>query len=422
MAVRKTVSLRTTFLQFALVLVLCITAAVAIPYLLLSISVNLGWATYANNSEIMAQEAVPQLIIAPAFSEELVPQGSRYLLLDKTFNKLQTNMSEGDLETALAYVRGKAINPGSNHRFLLITRDNEYVVLKYYIGSQYTNPSLNGRIPSPEILLIILIILFVLLACILSTSLFARRLRRQMEPLYQAARQVGKQNLDFEVGQSSIQEYNEVLRSFSEMKDKLKIAMQEQWAAEQRQREQIAALSHDLKTPLTVVMGNADLLLETNLSQEQNSYVSSMLQGAESMEYSIETLIDVSRASGGYDLELSDVAVIDFFQNTLELVAPLAKLKGVRLETHTNQAPSVACFDPALIKLALLNIITNAIEFSPRGGVVFVHAVKSIDNGLCVRISDTGSGFSKESLAKATQRFYMGDSSRTERKCLGMNR
>lgn len=76
----------------------------------------------------------------------------------------------------------------------------------------------------------------------------------------EATKEISEQNLDFEVGHSNIKEFEDVLCSFSSMKDNLKSSLEKQWNAEKLQREQIAALAHDLKTPLTVIQGNADLI------------------------------------------------------------------------------------------------------------------------------------------------------------------
>ena len=93
-------------------------------------------------------------------------------------------------------------------------------------------------------------------------------MRAQLSPLFEAADKIAWQNLDFEVGHSKIKEFEDVLRSFSVMKNNLKTSLKKQWSVEQLQREKIAALAHDLKPPLTVIQGNIDLFRETELGGE----------------------------------------------------------------------------------------------------------------------------------------------------------
>ena len=88
------------------------------------------------------------------------------------------------------------------------------------------------------------------------------------------------------------------------MKDNLKISLEKQWNAEQLQREQIAALAHDLKTPLTVIQGNIDLINETELDDEQCLYAGYITESSEQIGIYIKALIDISRTIAGYQLHL----------------------------------------------------------------------------------------------------------------------
>lgn len=94
-----------------------------------------------------------------------------------------------------------------------------------------------------------------------------------------------------------------MLASFSDMKTNLKNSIEKQWKIELAQKEQIAALAHDLKTPLTVIQGNADLMNETVLDKEQKIYVDYIIESSEQIQIYIKTLIDISRAAMGYDLK-----------------------------------------------------------------------------------------------------------------------
>ena len=83
---------------------------------------------------------------------------------------------------------------------------------------------------------------------------------------------------------SKIKEFENVLLSFDDMRTSLKTSLEKQWSAEQNQREQIASLAHDLKTLLTVMQGNIDLLDETELDEEQKLYLSYAMNSSEQMK------------------------------------------------------------------------------------------------------------------------------------------
>ena len=200
-----------------------------------------------------------------------------------------------------------------------------------------------------------------LLVIIILTARFAKNLRTQLTPLFEATAEVSKQNLDFEVGHAKIKEFEDVLASFSDMKDNLKISLERQWKTEQTQKEQIAALAHDLKTPLTVI--------QTNLDDEQRLYAGYVVESSGQMQSYIQTLIDISRAAVGYQLHIESIDLPAFMQHLFGYMESLCRTKEIRLE---------------------------------------------------ISVTDEGTGFSKEALCHAQERFYMGDQSRNSKLHFGM--
>ena len=116
-----------------------------------------------------------------------------------------------------------------------------------------------------------------------STHRTGRFLTRETEKLTAAAQAVARKELDSAVfSGAKVREYESALQALQTMGDALTGSLQKQWAMEQRQRERIIQLSHKLKTPLTIIEGNAELLAEDDgLTAEQKTQVESILQGAE---------------------------------------------------------------------------------------------------------------------------------------------
>lgn len=272
MGIKKTISLKASFWKFLCMLLIGLMGSVAIPFSLIYIGVGTNFITYADYSERSTQNLVPIIAATPELTDIQLPMGCKYLVLDKNYQMLETSLEGDDLDRAMDYAISGKTNVNLNKQYLLVTRENEYVVLQYYIGSQFTNEWFNEHFPSPEILLYILIGANCIAVCVILTTKFSKNLRVQLAPLFEATEQVAQQNLDFEVGHSKIREFEDALCSFANMKDNLKMSLEKQWHAEQLQREQIAALAHDLKTPLTVIQGNIDLINETELDDEQRLY------------------------------------------------------------------------------------------------------------------------------------------------------
>ena len=419
MGMKKTTSLKASFWKFLCMLLIGLIGAVAIPFSLISAGTSTGLITYADYSERCTKDLAPVIAATPDLADVQLPMGCEYLVLDKNYQVTETTLEGDDLDRAMEYAISGQINTNLNKQYLLVTCENEYVVLQYYIGSQFTNEWLYEHFPSPEILLYIFIAINCIAVCVILTAKFAKNMRTQLSPLFEATAEVSKQNLDFEVGHAKIKEFEDVLASFSDMKDNLKISLERQWKTEQTQKEQIAALAHDLKTPLTVIQGNADLLTETNLDDEQRLYAGYVVESSGQMQSYIQTLIDISRAAVGYQLHIESIDLPAFMQHLFGYMESLCRTKEIRLQMNTVSLPQMLKFDRVLIERAIMNVISNGLDYSPQGGTLYVD-VQSNNGFVEISVTDEGTGFSKEALCHAQERFYMGDQSRNSKLHFGM--
>ena len=419
MGIKKPSSLKIAFWRFLFMLLVGLFGAVAIPFLLVTVSTTLGLTTYGDYSEIRANELAPILAATPDLSDVQIPMGIEYALLDKNYQLIETTLDENELEQAMRYATTGASDQNLQKRYLLVTRENEYIVLQYYIGAQYTNEWMNEHLPSPDILLIVLIAAGGLFVCLLLTTRFAKKLRLQLVPLFEATSEVAKQNLDFEVGHSNIKEFEDVLISFSHMKESLKASLEQQWKAEQMQKEQIAALAHDLKTPLTVIQGNADLISETELDEEQRLYAEYISSSSEQMQLYIRTLIDISRAATGYQLHMEDIDLPAYIKQLREQIDALCQTKKIGLQMEIENLPAVLSADKLLLERAIMNVVNNALDYSPQDSSISISMIGN-KGSLEISVTDAGPGFSQEDLMHAEEQFYMADHSRSSDLHFGM--
>ncbi len=419
MGMKKTTSLKASFWKFLCMLLIGLIGAVAIPFSLILAGNSTGLITYANYSERSAKNLVPVIAATPDLTDVQLPMGCKYLILDKNYQVAETTLEGDDLDRAMEYAISGKINTNLNKQYLLVTRENEYVVLQYYIGSQFTNEWLYKHFPSPEFLLYIFIAINCIAVCVILTAKFAKNMRAQLAPLFEATRQVAERNLDFEVGHSKIKEFEDILGSFENMKDNLKISLEKQWHAEQLQREQIAALAHDLKTPLTVIQGNIDLISETKLDNEQRVYAGYITESSEQIGVYIKTLIDISRTVAGYQLHLEKFDVADYMGRIEAQANSLCLTKEICLHMEMGADLDALKADKLLLERAIMNVIGNASDYSPPQGTVYV-TVQKADRFLHISITDEGSGFTPEELHHAQEQFFMGDKSRTSNMHFGM--
>ena len=417
----KIATLRTAFIKYLVMLIGGLALSVITPFLIFTIFASLGIVNYANQSEEFVKTIAPVLASTPDLADvtENMPPGCDYLLLDKSYTILETSLKNDDVKSALRYATDGVNTANNGKQFLLITKDKELIVLQYYIGSRFINPWLNKYFPSPEIILYSLIALNCVFVCILLTIRFSRRLQKQLVPIMNATEEISSQNLDFEIGHSNIKEFEDVLLSFSKMRDNLKNSLEQQWAAEQMQKEQIAALAHDLKTPLTVIQGNADLIIETDLDEEQRLYAEYISNSSEQMQLYIRTLIDISRAATGYQLHMENVDLPAYVEQLRGQIDALCQTKKIGLQMEIEHLPALLSADKLLLERAIMNVVNNALDYSPQDSYISI-SITGNKGGLQISVTDAGPGFSQEDLLHAEEQFYMADHSRSSNLHFGM--
>ena len=373
MGIKKTTSLKASFWKFLCMLLIGLIGAVAIPFSLILAGTSTGLITYADYSERSTKNLAPVIAATPDLADVQLPMGCKYLVLDKNYQVTETTLKGDDLDRAMEYAISGKRNTNLNKQYLFVTRENEYVVLQYYIGSQFTNEWLYDHFPSPEILLYIFIAINCIAVCVILTAKFAKNMRTQLSPLFEATRQVAEQNLDFEV---------------------------------------IAALAHDLKTPLTVIQGNIDLINETELDDEQRLYAGYITESSEQIGSYIKALIDISRTIAGYQLHLEKFDIADYMGQIKAQASSLCLTKGICLQLETGANLGTLKADKLLLERAIMNVISNALDHSPPQGTIYV-TVQKTDCFLHISITDEGGGFTPEALHHAQEQFFMGDKSRT---------
>lgn len=420
MAVKKhESSLRLVFLQYLLTTVLALVVAVLIPYGLFSAGIYTGLFSYANTSEMQAKSAEPAIASAKAFDSKLVPASCTYVLLSQNHAVLQSNMKKEEIQNAVGFLE-KAYTPATpDDCFLVIRRSDGVCILHYHIGSLYNIEWMNQAFPSPDKLLIILIAINCLLGCFIVMSLFARKLRRHLHPVLEATEKIREQDLDFEVNHSGIKEFDHILLSISDMKSELSESLEKQWRMEQTRREQTSALAHDIRTPLTIIRGNAELLNDSALTEKQQEYALHILKNSKRMEQYLNTLIDLTKAEAGYSIHPGEVWMEQFVKELEEQTKGLAAPKQIQVEFRQNSLPEKFTVDATLLGRAIINVVSNAMEYTPECGTVSL-LVEKIHGLLRFQVSDSGNGFSPEDLKQAATQFYRGDKSRSSKDHFGM--
>lgn len=185
--------------------------------------------------------------------------------------------------------------------------------------------------------------------------------------------------------------------------------------ANQAKEEFLATLSHEMRTPLSAVLGWAQMLADGGLTVEENrSGLETIQRNVRSLTQLIEDLLDTARIeSGKIRLELARAEVEPVVTATLEALRPQAVARGVTLLALPGEPASV-WVDVHRLEQMLVNLVGNGIKFTPAGGVVRV-AFEVIEERVEIRVSDTGIGIRAEFLPNVFDRFRQSDSSSTRK-------
>ena len=172
----------------------------------------------------------------------------------------------------------------------------------------------------------------------------------------------------------------------------------------------IQSLTHDIQTPATVVSGNLELLEETNMDIKQKEYVKYAQDGISKISEYVEELKTLAK------LEQPKTKYVHFNEkyvdNLISLANQIARLKNVTVSVIQKDLTDDLLIEPKDVQKAFQNIISNAVGFSEKSSQIKLQFIKSKSEYI-VSVIDNGKGFSKESLQKATQKFYSENKARS---------
>jgi PAS domain S-box-containing protein len=182
----------------------------------------------------------------------------------------------------------------------------------------------------------------------------------------------------------------------------------------------VATVSHEIRTPLAGVLGTAELLLSTALTEEQRELAELSFQSARNLTDLVSDVLDFSRVEdGSLPLELVDLNLCTLVAELLDQQRSVAAMQGLELHAQLHQnVPAVVRGDPLRIRQVLLNLVANALKFTEQGNVVVsVRVISTTPQNAKVRfeVVDSGMGIAPESIAKLFQAFVQVDGSTKRR-------
>ncbi|MCW2548662.1 MAG: sensor hybrid histidine kinase [Mycobacterium sp.] len=177
--------------------------------------------------------------------------------------------------------------------------------------------------------------------------------------------------------------------------------------------EFVARLGHELRTPLNAVLGFAQLLELEELPRDQRDGIERILTAGRHMQALLDDVLDLARVrTGGVDLDVGPVRVLEVVRGVVDLIQPLADKRGIR--RYVEPADDlVAMLDRRRLWQVLLNLIGNAVKYGREGGTVRVGVRKLGDDQLRIEVADDGPGMEPHQLDRLFRPFERLGAERT---------
>lgn len=318
-------------------------------------------------------------------------------IIENTIDKKYDDLVQQAIKNGRA-ISGEII--GSNI-FKAYTRGNRQLVIRYRVNVIFANEKLYKIFENFEwgYIVFILMIWFFGFALLLIRS--SNILKREIYKIAMANDNISRMNLDYEREHSKYKEIDGVLRSIDVLAENLKKSLGEQWDMQVKQKELVEQLTHDIRTPITLIKGNLELLKEEHrdVSSERFADISN---GIDRLEKYIEKLKKFSYTMEGKKDVVSNEVILYW----IEVMSSICRLNGLTLEVIKSESSNIK-LDKEEVAVALQNIVTNAVEYSKKGSKIMV-AFKDEPSEFILTVRDEGMGFDKDLLPLLTEKFISG--------------
>lgn len=309
---------------------------------------------------------------------------------------------DGHIATSEGTLSGLFIEPKLT---IIYPIGNEYMTIGAIVMST-SMESLNENI-SEVIRITINGVIISCIAAFIMISFSSRSITRPLRQMNDAAKVIASGDFEKRIEVKSLDEIGQLAESFNNMAASLNMQ-------EKSRREFVANISHDLRSPLTSIIGFLEAMKDGTIPKERNDYyVDIVLSECKRLAKIANDLLDISKIelTGKLELLREEFELNELIRDTLIQFENRIKTKNIKAEISFAAEATMVFGDFEKIQRVVYNLLDNAVKFTPEGGRIHVETTTK-DRKVSVSIRDSGRGLKEEEKQHIFERFYKADSSR----------
>ncbi len=372
-----------------------------------------GMEMTAKEEEEAVLEAVSQ--VARSVSIDRMNQQIPFCVIQggqQIFSSLKVDLDKGMVDSLRGEMWGWTLKKKGNEIYVQMIRPARFLDRLFYIETvrQVTHLFVHEK---EQYRMMIVIILGMLLVVGLVTFCISKLLLRRVVALTETTRRIAEGNLQERAGQKGQDEITLLSENFNVMADRLEETICHLKEESDRKELFVGAFSHELKTPLTSIIGYADLLRQREMDEEQRQlcarYIFSEGKRLEKLSMRLLELIVLKN----HVCHPEPVDIRELLDQAARMIQPRLTAAKLRLVQHVQ--PAVIDMEPGLMETVFLNLLDNAVKSMEREGEILLTG-EWAPEGYRVTIRDFGKGMASDELPKIMDAFYMADKARSGKK------
>ena len=241
---------------------------------------------------------------------------------------------------------------------------------------------------------------------------------RQIENIYDSLKKIQESGLTIKGKSSSINPLKRIDREISTFAENKRLEIEELKERETFRREFIADVSHELKTPIFAAQGFVHTLLDGAINDKEvrKKFLKKAAKSLDALDLLVQDILTISQIeSGQIKMHFENFDILDLCHEIIDQLEGKAEKKGVELKLPKKLKPVIVRGDYRRIYQVMINLMTNAIKYTRKGGQAKV-TFKEVGERVEVMVSDNGRGIPDPDLSRIFERFYRVDKSRSREK------